>query len=103
MSPPAPGAACDGSYTAGHAWPSANEPSLARTSTSSVKLELVILNSRWMSPRPLSAGVPPVATTVAEPPVSDITRRLLTVWLPKPDNEFTDVVPVYVIDEGVER
>jgi hypothetical protein len=47
-------------------------------------------------------GVPPVATTVAEPLVSDITRRLLTVWLPKPDNEFTDVVLVYVIDEAVE-
>ena len=99
MSPPPPKLTCAGSYTAGHAWPSANDDELASTSTVNVKLEpLVNLNSRWMAPLPLSAGVPLVDTTDAVPPVRDRVSRLLTASLPNPLSEVKLVELVYVIE-----
>ncbi len=91
-----------GSNTADSTLPSEKNGSLPCTSTRIVKLvPPVILNSRWIAPLPLSAGVPPVDTTVAEPEVSVSTSLLLTVCPPLIASGMLDEL-VYVMEDAVE-
>jgi hypothetical protein len=50
----------------------------------------------------LFAGVPPVSTTLAVPVSSVIVKVLVTVCVPNPDSDATDVVLVYVIEFAFE-
>jgi hypothetical protein len=67
-----------GSYTPGFETPEKLDVAVEATTVSVSVLPPVIRNSLWMSPfAALSAGTPPVATTVAVPPVRVTTSVLL--------------------------
>jgi hypothetical protein len=63
-------------------------------STSTVKLELVTRNRRWMAPLPLSAGTPPVDTTVPVPLLSCRLSTVLTVSEPNPVLGLAELIVV---------